>query len=1556
MTGISWRRRPGNRKEDSNLRRQSVDVGALFRQQESDSSPAQRNGQEPKPAERPTTAKSHAGPETAPRVSTSTIRPQPRKSEERNRRFSILRFRNASDPALAAQARADEAIPPLPEPPRTPSIITTAPTFDISTVPPVPQSKASANSMDKRGNAGAATSRTNLSTTMVIPSTSGSREHSTSPSPRPTSSPRSKASKKSIGNNPSGRTSRVTFDEPDKPLPHNGSTQSFAPPPYDEHGLPVPPPRLSESSRSEASSADVVVTTTTTTHTVSTTSTFFRFSRRKKDTPLFPLPPRVTPIEGRASTDATGGGASSSSASTRSRPSTNTFPSAPPTPRRVPTSDGLPVPATSALAASVLGTIGGPNTLVRANSTASNHSLRSTTSSPLAPQQPRYNRARSSTAGSIDRSPAESARTSTSTSLVGRNSFSRLFSSRSRQGSEAHLSGLPTRTSSPAPYSGRGSTSHPNSMAVSREKLIIPERLDDDTPDQYLRKLEEAVNKSVVASLLSKTDDAFHVEVLKQYMSTFSFYQDPMDMALRKLLMEVELPKETQQIDRVLQAFADRYHECNPLIYSSSENAYFIAFSLLILHTDVFNKHNRHKMQKPEYVKNTSGEGVTSDILEYFYDNISYTPFIHVEDDLDVNGEKIVPHMPRRNMLTKTNTESRRPKEPVDPYTLIIDSKLDILRPSLTDVLTIDDPYSYLGTTHTMSMKDLHESFFRSSVLQIVSARSRPDAFLNPHTQQNPQDASPGVVEIKVTKIGLIWRKDPKKKKTRSPWQEWGALLTGSQLYFFKNVSWVKNLMQQYDQHVKAGNLNIGPCVFTPPLMEFTPDSMLSTDDTVALLDRTYKKHKHAFMFVRHGGFQEYFLADNEVELNDWISKLNYAAAFRTAGVRMRGVVGGNYDGQRARGIRRADSSNAKSVQTASGEVSIVSGRIDPQLAAQIAAARRQVIDRKIEDSNTKLKDSLDQLAMLLRNAHHLRLLTPVQTKTRDAVILAASSLNSKLQWVRVEIWRLRCHRDILEMDLEEERKTAKDKLRRLTLLSTPPDTPSRGSKSPSLTDSPHSAKSTPTQASITASFNKQVFENEIVRQSTKTTTVSRTASQSTARPSPHQGWDLGPLPFENKTAPTAVVPSDMANDIDVSQLGEPYVTTSTESCEYVSVTTNNPTEDVQRRPSTASGMSQQAIAQAIKPEGDVEADFLEQLATKEEKGKEVDDDASHREKKEKGNEKEKEREKEKEKEKEKGEDGEEGKEKETKEKGKDKVRRSLQRTLREGSIQLPHHRTRKPKDPNAQGDKADGEGEGEKKENEGLARGAGSFTVHGKKASVITFGSDWHAIPAEDRLKRHRSGASASMSAAVAGMMGDRVVDASSLGKVTVSEVSTRDNSEDEGDGGSGSASASISRSQLSRGSSAVSGRLTVVNPDSEGGSSDEAAAAAARRGSLNDGEVSILTVSAMTDDDAGTTASNFLPDALSSPAFSDVTVTPFGDAGLADASGDHEVEAVVVEIAKEGDETRTEEILVLVDSQGGVEDGEAVARTSADLARPEPVASIGVAAAGAVGEQAMY
>lgn len=96
-----------------------------------------------------------------------------------------------------------------------------------------------------------------------------------------------------------------------------------------------------------------------------------------------------------------------------------------------------------------------------------------------------------------------------------------------------------------------------------------PAREEDDTPATYLSRLGESVPKGAIAGILSCSGEEFYKAALRKYMRGFAFFGDPIDMAIRKLLMEVELPKETQQIDRFLQAFADRYHECNPGIFAS---------------------------------------------------------------------------------------------------------------------------------------------------------------------------------------------------------------------------------------------------------------------------------------------------------------------------------------------------------------------------------------------------------------------------------------------------------------------------------------------------------------------------------------------------------------------------------------------------------------------------------------------------------------------------------------------------------------------------------------------------------------------------------------------------------------------------------------------------------------------------------------------------------------------------------------------------------------------------------------------------------------------------
>lgn len=46
------------------------------------------------------------------------------------------------------------------------------------------------------------------------------------------------------------------------------------------------------------------------------------------------------------------------------------------------------------------------------------------------------------------------------------------------------------------------------------------------------------------------------------------------------------------------------------------DQSYILAFSLIMLHTDAFNKSNKRKMTKADYVKNTRLPGVPAEVLD----------------------------------------------------------------------------------------------------------------------------------------------------------------------------------------------------------------------------------------------------------------------------------------------------------------------------------------------------------------------------------------------------------------------------------------------------------------------------------------------------------------------------------------------------------------------------------------------------------------------------------------------------------------------------------------------------------------------------------------------------------------------------------------------------------------------------------------------------------------------------------------------------------------------------------------------------------------------------
>ena len=138
--------------------------------------------------------------------------------------------------------------------------------------------------------------------------------------------------------------------------------------------------------------------------------------------------------------------------------------------------------------------------------------------------------------------------------------------------------------------------------------------------------------------------DWFHKEVLEQFCSLFRFENQPLIDGLRMFLASFRLPGESQQIDRIIQSFADSCgRKCDEAakmkVFSedpkrASDTAFLLAYSIIMLNTDRHNKVIREdkKMSKDAFVRNNSdygrditekGKELPREFLESIYDNIN---------------------------------------------------------------------------------------------------------------------------------------------------------------------------------------------------------------------------------------------------------------------------------------------------------------------------------------------------------------------------------------------------------------------------------------------------------------------------------------------------------------------------------------------------------------------------------------------------------------------------------------------------------------------------------------------------------------------------------------------------------------------------------------------------------------------------------------------------------------------------------------------------------------------------------------------------------------------
>ena len=173
---------------------------------------------------------------------------------------------------------------------------------------------------------------------------------------------------------------------------------------------------------------------------------------------------------------------------------------------------------------------------------------------------------------------------------------------------------------------------------VSRNQL-------EKTPRSVARFLHEQVNmldKTMVGDYLGKEQhyqDGFCVNVLHEYVDMMDFSNSPIDEAIRQFLAGFRLPGEAQKIDRMMEKFAERYCILNKGVFPSADCAFILAFSIIMLNTDLHNPSIRddRRMTKTGFHSQNrgiaAGQDLDAEFLHGVYDRIRAMPFSLNEDD-----------------------------------------------------------------------------------------------------------------------------------------------------------------------------------------------------------------------------------------------------------------------------------------------------------------------------------------------------------------------------------------------------------------------------------------------------------------------------------------------------------------------------------------------------------------------------------------------------------------------------------------------------------------------------------------------------------------------------------------------------------------------------------------------------------------------------------------------------------------------------------------------------------------------------------------------------------
>ncbi|KAI1759799.1 Sec7-domain-containing protein [Hypoxylon sp. FL1150] len=160
-------------------------------------------------------------------------------------------------------------------------------------------------------------------------------------------------------------------------------------------------------------------------------------------------------------------------------------------------------------------------------------------------------------------------------------------------------------------------------------KLLLQEGfIASDTPEDIAKFLlsDDRLDKAQIGEYLGE-GDARNIEIMHAFVDTMEFTRRRFVDSLRQFLQSFRLPGEAQKIDRFMLKFANRYVMGNPNAFANADTAYVLAYSVILLNTDLHSSKIARRMSKEDFIKNNRGINDNADLPDEYligiYDEIA---------------------------------------------------------------------------------------------------------------------------------------------------------------------------------------------------------------------------------------------------------------------------------------------------------------------------------------------------------------------------------------------------------------------------------------------------------------------------------------------------------------------------------------------------------------------------------------------------------------------------------------------------------------------------------------------------------------------------------------------------------------------------------------------------------------------------------------------------------------------------------------------------------------------------------------------------------------------